>query len=63
MKKVKEERANILCTSKWMMKHMKELCEIEGLGLTCSAENLGYDVRVIDWKSQKKRQARQSKES
>ena len=28
---------------------MRECCQREGLGLTCSAEYLGYYVRVIDW--------------
>ena len=32
------------------MEDVKEFCQKEGLGLTCSAHYLGDDVRVIDWK-------------
>ena len=39
----------VLRTSRWMMKTMTAFCEKQGLGLICSAENVGDYVRVIDW--------------
>ena len=45
----KEGKSKVLCKSSWMMKDIKKFCLGEGLVLTCSAEYLVDDVRVIKW--------------
>ena len=41
---------------------MRECCQREGLGLTCSAEYLRYDVRVVDWNGNGEGKERQTQE-
>ena len=46
----KNGKSNMLCTSKWLMKDMKDIYEKQGLHPTCSVKPTGSDVRVLDWK-------------
>ena len=41
---------------------MKDLCRREGLGLTCRAEYLADDVRVINWKKKGNKKENKTKE-
>ena len=63
-KEGKEVKSKVLCTSTWMMNYMKKFClKKKGLGLTCSAEYLGDDVRVTDWKKKRKGKSRRRRRS
>ena len=57
-----EGQREVLCDIKLMMKDMKNGCLEEGLGLTCSAEYFGDDVRVIEWKKKEEKLKRQDRE-
>ena len=57
-----EGQREVLCDIRLMMKDMKNGCLEEGLGLTCSAEYFGDDVRVIEWKKKEEKLKRQDRE-
>ena len=57
-----EGQREVLCDIRLMMKDMRNGCLAERLGLTCSAEYLGDDVRVIEWKKKEEKLKRQDRE-
>ena len=48
-----EREGKMMYASTWTMLDMKEFCDKEGLGLTCSANCARYDVSVIMWKEKR----------
>ena len=53
----KKEQSKVLCTNIWMMKDVKDVRQIDGRRLTCSAESLIGRRKERKKKADKRRQS------